>query len=106
MTEIIYPAHFRIVECRSGRWFVKHPQPFYDEQNRHQEDIQKAYGVSPQQLLVNLFRVNGGRSGFYLANLKQEKYYYCGQNWEDIRDQLLSLGIGRAEPIRRESDER
>jgi len=39
------------------------------------------------------------KSGYYLANLRERKYYYCGLNWEDIRTTLQSLGIGRADPL-------
>lgn len=27
------------------------------------------------------------------------QYYYCGQEWEDIRRKLRQLGIGRDDPI-------
>lgn len=105
MTEIIYPAHYRIIERRSGRWFMKHPKLFLATQIDNMKNIEEVYGVSTQQILINLFRLNGGRSGFYLINLKHGKYYYCGQTWEDIKTQLLHLGIGRADPTIGECDE-
>ncbi|MHC5762608.1 hypothetical protein [Nostoc sp.] len=55
------------------------------------------YGVSGDTLLVELFRVNGGKAGYYIANLKDKLYYYCGSTLDDVRRQFLSLGIGRTE---------
>ncbi|MHC5860321.1 hypothetical protein [Nostoc sp.] len=49
--------------------------------------------------MVELFRVNGGKSGFYLANIQGKKYFYCGQKWEDVKAKLRSLGIGRDDPM-------
>lgn len=78
---------------------MRNAELFYGNPHRCEENIESVYGISTEQLLINLFRVNGGCSGFYLVNLKHRKYYYCGQNWEDIRTQLLKLGIGRKERL-------
>nr|WP_306296913.1 hypothetical protein [Nostoc sp. TCL26-01] len=45
-----------------------------------------------------MFRINGGNAGYYLANLRDKKYYYCGDNWEDVKTKLEELGIGKDEP--------
>ncbi|AHJ28613.1 hypothetical protein NSP_22810 [Nodularia spumigena CCY9414] len=50
------------------------------------------------KVLVELFRVNGGKAGLYLADIRDKKYYYCGQKWEDVKGLLRELGIGRDEP--------
>lgn len=62
--------------------------------------IEREFGLSDEQIVIELFRVNGGKAGFYLGNLRDRKYYYCGLKWEDIKTTLLQLGIGRAEPQR------
>jgi hypothetical protein len=46
-----------------------------------------------------LFRINGGRQGYYIANIKDNKYYYCGVEWEGVKAKLQELGIGRPDPI-------
>ncbi len=33
--------------------------------------------------------------GYYLVNLAERKYYYCGETWEDVKAKFLDLGIGR-----------
>jgi hypothetical protein len=42
-------------------------------------------------------RLHGGKSGYYLANLRDKKYHYCGSNWQDVQETLLDLGIGKRE---------
>lgn len=49
--------------------------------------------------MIALFRLNGGRAGFYLANLKDKQYYYCGRSLEGVQTQLFNLGIGRYDPM-------
>ncbi len=63
------------------------------------QDFELLYGISKQQVVVELFRINGGKAGYYLANLRRKQYYYCGEDWESIRVTLRSLGIGRDDPI-------
>ncbi len=63
------------------------------------EHVERQFDLTEQQTIAELFRINGGKSGYYLANLRDRKYYYCGLNWEDIKTTLQSLGIGRADPL-------
>lgn len=97
---IIYPAHFRIFECRSGRWFIKNTDIFIGIVNQETDkNTAVLYGITEQQAVINLFRINGGKSGFYLANFRDKKYYYCGLTREDVKSKLRSLGIGREDPM-------
>ena len=50
------------------------------------------------KILVELFRINGGKPGYYLANVRDKKYYYCGQDWAGVKTKLRELGIGTNEP--------
>ncbi|MFB2979160.1 hypothetical protein [Microseira sp. BLCC-F43] len=43
--------------------------------------------------------MKGGQTGFYLANLRHKRYYYCGIDVVDIKAMLRSLGIGRDDLI-------
>ncbi|MBW4642459.1 MAG: hypothetical protein KME23_05520 [Goleter apudmare HA4340-LM2] len=96
---IIYPSHFRIFECRNGRWFIKNLEVLVVNSTVNHEDISVIYGVTEQQIIIELFRINGGRSGYYLANLRNKKYYYCVDR-NGVKEQLLELGIGRVDPIK------
>lgn len=96
---IIYPSYFRIFECRAGRWFIKNTEVFIASDAAKNDDIASLFGISEQKVIIDLFRINGGKSGFYLANLREKTYHYCGQSREGIKTQLRSLGIGREDPM-------
>jgi hypothetical protein len=98
---LVTPYHYRIYECSGSRWFVfDAARVFYNSTNRpiNLVDVEQEFGLTSQQVVIELFRINGGTAGYYLANLKDKKYYYCGLDWEDVKRQLLTLGIGREEP--------
>jgi len=61
--------------------------------------IEQQFGLTAEQVIIELFRIDAGRQGYYLANLKDQRYYYCGSNIEDVKNTLQSLGIGRADPF-------
>ena len=97
-TTIIYPSYFRIFECRNGRWFIKNLEVFVTTTTTNYEDIKALYGITEGQIVVELFRINAGKSGYYLANIREKKYYYCIDR-DGIKKKLLELGIGREDPI-------
>ncbi|MBW4505594.1 MAG: hypothetical protein KME64_03660 [Scytonematopsis contorta HA4267-MV1] len=58
-----------------------------------------AFGTSMKKVAIELFRINGGKQGYYIANILDNKYYYCGTKWEDVKVMLKQLGIGRDDPM-------
>lgn len=102
MSSIVAPIHYQIYECKSARWFAFDPSgAFYNPTDTPMKlkYVERQFGLTAQQVALELFRINGGKAGYYLANLRGKKYYYCGSNWEDVKTTLQSLGIGRADPI-------
>ena len=101
---VVHPDYIRIVERKPGGWSFKKGRMFYKRLPIaiDFQDFQLLYGVSDQEVAIELFRVNGGKAGYYLANLRHKKYYYCGLDWEDVRTTLRKLGIGRADPMENE----
>ena len=100
-SSIIYPDYFRIVEQRMGRWFFIKGTMFYKRlplATSDLEDTQLLYSISKEQIIAELFRINGGKPGYYLADLRHKKYHYCGIEWENVRVTLRGLGIGRDDP--------
>ena len=95
---IIYPSYFRIFECRYGRWFVKNPEAFVITSTTNHADINLLYGITEKQIVIELFRINGGKSGYYLTNIRDKKYYYCVDR-NGVKSKLLELGIGRIDPL-------
>ncbi|MBO3458353.1 hypothetical protein G7B40_004610 [Aetokthonos hydrillicola Thurmond2011] len=105
MDKIIYPSHYRIiwreVNPESRYWEFLKPRVFFNPLNLPIEgDIERAFGTTKKKIVVELFRINMGKPGYYLADLLERKYYYCGSEWEDVRTTLLSLGIGRVDPTK------
>jgi hypothetical protein len=103
----ILPDYYRIVECRDDRWYFKKVNPFYTRLpiQIDFQDIKLLYGISQQQIVNELFQMKNGEIGFYLVNLRQKRYYYCGTDSKSVKAMLHSLGIGRNEPTRGNRDE-
>ncbi len=99
--EICCPIYYQIY-CREGtRWYFQSGKSFYNPR-QIATDLKSTlvrHDLTKTSLVVELFRINGGKPGYYLANLKDKKYYYCGADWSDVKKKLLDLGIGRADPL-------
>lgn len=106
-TTILCPSYFQIVRYDGEAWYFKRSQKFYNLLqikipsfiNLSQIDKLAAFGTTTSKLIMEFRLINGGHIGYYLADLNDKKYYYCGLNWEDIKHTLRSLGIGRADPM-------
>ena len=102
MSKIIHPISFQIYIRRNAQWFVqKRGQVFFNPKSTPAQlnNIAEQFGLTNQKVVIELFRINGGENGYYLADIKNQNYYYCGQNWEDISLKLRDLGIGREDPF-------
>lgn len=103
MGSIIHPLRYAIVKREGTVWYFKGGTVFYNPRNvpvpLEIEDKLHQFGLSFSSVAVELFRINGGKSGYYLANLRDKQYYYCGSDWEDVKTTLISLGIGRKDPF-------
>ncbi len=63
-------------------------------------DVSTKYGLSKHKVMIELFRIRGGKISYYLADLRDKKYYYCGEAEGSVKDKLLELGIGRVDPMK------
>jgi hypothetical protein len=102
---IIHPLHYLIVRREGTTWyFSSGDSVFYNPRNvpvsLSLEDRLHRFGLTMAKVAIELFRINGGRAGYYLTNLRTKEYYYCGKQFEHIKITLQSLGIGRSEPQR------
>jgi hypothetical protein len=99
---VIMPDFYRIVECKSGKWAFSRMSRVYavTEKGRSAdvEDYETLYGITPQLIVNQLYCEYGNRDGYYLLNLRQKQYYYCGLELSDVKMKLRSLGIGQPEP--------
>jgi hypothetical protein len=98
---LVCPIYYQIIHRRDNGWAFKHGKPFinlFNAPNLSCEDEFAAFDTSMKKVAIELFRINGGNQGYYIANLLDKKYYYCGNNWEDVKIKLKELGIGRDDP--------
>jgi len=99
-TSIIHPLHFQIIQRVGTTWYFKNGGVFYNRTGEHipESDRERLFGITKNKIVIELFRINGGNAGYYLANLRDQKYYYCGDNWASVKTKLQELGIGKDEP--------
>lgn len=98
---VFCPIYYQIVRRQDERWFfhqggkiIYNPSGFEVKF----KNLEEQYGLTKQKIVLELYLINGGNSGYYLANLKERKYYYCGNQSSGIKKTLFNLGIGRPEP--------
>ncbi|MBE9106224.1 hypothetical protein IQ229_15155 [Nostoc cf. edaphicum LEGE 07299] len=101
MVKMHAPIHLQIYEREGTKWFFHGGEVFYNARGipTDLDSTLKENGLTRMNVVAELFRINGGKSGFYIANVRDKKYYYCGQGWENVKAQLRSLGIGRDDPM-------
>ncbi len=91
----VYPVHFYFVErdATLGVWNFKKGSTFYNPTGKpvNYEEKERYFGLTKPQIATELFRVNAGKSGWYLVDMQRRKYYYCGLSRDDAREKLRSL---------------
>jgi hypothetical protein len=108
--KLIYPACYWIVRReiteKGGCWCFSKSKVFYNPLNLpieggdfNQVNVEALFGTTKAEVVTELFRINGGKLGYYLANLSDKQYYYCGATREDVKVKLRELGIGRPDPM-------
>jgi hypothetical protein len=88
----LLPYHLQVVRryAKEGRWGFLSVKPFHNPRGLSSE-LEENYGLTKARVTIELFRINGGREGWYLVNLRDRKYYYCGLDREDVRVKLLEI---------------
>ena len=99
---IVRPIHYRIIERRGKIWAFKEGETFvnwFNVPDLEMEDLFSLFDTSMEKIAAELRRINGAKNGYYIANILDKKYYYCGVEWEDVKLKLKELGIGKPDPI-------
>lgn len=103
MSSIIHPLHYLVVEKKGSAWHFKiGDRVFYNPRNVPMPSLDerlRQFGLTIPKIAIELFRIEAGKGGYYLANLRSKQYYYCGLDWQDVRTTLQQLGIGRPDPL-------
>ena len=87
---IAYPQNWQIYRHNGNKWF--HLPPDKSEQLLPKR-VEALFGLTPQEVVNSLFKVNGGWQGLYIANLQERKYFYCGTEWIDVVNTFEALGV-------------
>jgi hypothetical protein len=92
---LVYPLYYYLVERDSvvGSWTFKHGETFYNPSGEPINHVEKEryFGLTKPQIATELFRINGGKSGWYLVDMRSRKYYYCGMEKDCAKALLRSL---------------
>lgn len=94
---VLFPRYYRLLR-RDGPNWLSYGTLLTSNKRVGVGDLDE-YGLTVEQLISELFRVRVGAEGFYIANLRAKKYYYCGLTMEDVKSKFLELGIGRRDPL-------
>ncbi len=96
MNTILTPGYIQVIHKKPNGWFQSKPEsvinfgnfPGYDSLNKEQY-----YGLTKTEIITELFRRYQGKLGYYLVNLAECQYYYCGLTVKDIQEKLIELGV-------------
>ncbi|MBW4675936.1 MAG: hypothetical protein KME52_18515 [Desmonostoc geniculatum HA4340-LM1] len=99
--DICIPSYVRIFRHECGRWQHILGDSFYNPSGEPPdlEFATRKYDISRKKLVIELFRSGEGKPGYYVGDLKNKHFYYCGVDAESVREKLRSLGIGREDPM-------
>lgn len=98
---IIRPVYYLIIERRGKIWAFREGETFvnwFNAPDLEMEDLFSLFDTSMEKIAAELRRINGAKNGYYLADILDKKYYYCGSEWEDVKAKLKELRIGRPDP--------
>ncbi len=105
-TSIVCPIQFQIARYDGEAWYFKQLGTIYNPLGillPGLKDLAKLdkiayFGMSRSKLKLEFRLLNGGAIGYYLADLQNRNYYYCGLEWADVKTTFQKLGIGGKEP--------
>jgi hypothetical protein len=49
------------------------------------------HGLTHKRIVWNLFKLTGGSTGYYLADIKSHRFYYCGTSLQFVKAKLKEL---------------
>jgi len=96
------PIHLLLVLKKPHCWtFYEPTEIFYNPTGEpvNLVDIWLDYGKTEEKIKIELFRLKAGKLGFYLADLRNDRYYYCGDRLKDVEQTLIDIGIRQKDPL-------
>lgn len=105
--KIVLPSHFLTVKRADQSWIFRYGQIFYRGEKATFSELihrEQEYGLTKEKIVIELFRIGAGREGYYLIDLRDRRYYYCGASLDDVNATLRLFGIGRVDPMQEDPD--
>jgi hypothetical protein len=99
---IVRPIYYQIIQRRSKIWAFREGKTFvnlFNTPDLEMEDLFRLFDTSMEKIAAELRLINGAKNGYYIANILDRKYYYCGTEWHDVKVKLRELGITRPDPM-------
>ncbi|MEN9520196.1 MAG: hypothetical protein RLZZ381_2784 [Cyanobacteriota bacterium] len=95
MSAIFTPGYIQVIERTQTGWFQSKPKSVFNLSNLPFDSLnkEKYYGLTKTQILAELFRRYQGKLGYYLVDLSDREFYYCGLTVQDLQAKLFELGI-------------
>lgn len=94
LMKVIYPYYWQIYQHIGSKWYRLPANRVSNEPEKFvPQHIEKKFGFTEKEIIVNLFKINSGWQGYYIANLKEHKFFYCGTQWEDVNNTFQSFGV-------------
>lgn len=94
---IIHPSNYMIVRREGTTWFFSGGGEVILNPRRLPVSLEVSdrldhFGLTMSQAAVELFRLNGGRYGYYLVDMLRKRYFYCGCDRSDVFSKLVEIG--------------
>ncbi|WP_234017259.1 hypothetical protein [Nostoc sp. 'Lobaria pulmonaria (5183) cyanobiont'] len=76
-TNVYHPDYYRVIERVVGGWHFKKGKLFYKHLpiSINFDDFELLYGITKQQVAIELFRLESVKAGYYLADLRHKQFY-------------------------------
>jgi hypothetical protein len=106
--KVIYPIHYQVYRRAfvlgndfylvSGKSVFNHEIDKVSLMQREVNSREKWFGLTKEEIYTELFRMAGGREGYYLVNLKDRQYWYF-ENEGTLHQNLLEWKVGVLVPV-------
>lgn len=105
--DYVCPLTHWMIRRGEGGWYFQRGEVFWRAESgpmatANADERERVFGLTKRDVVYGCFRINGGRHGWYIADLKRQKYYYCGETQEDaiaLLSDLTQIGIAHPQGL-------
>lgn len=91
------PAYIELIRKTDDRWSKPKTTQIFNASGKPYNPCERysKHGLTQMDILKELYLRYQGLDGWYLVNMAEKEYYYCGATSEDVNRKLVELGIKR-----------